>query len=291
MNTPAKPTPTAELQAVAALPDALHIAATLQSIAAAAMLPQEIGKTQHVLAPRDWHLHDLTAAVEKAEETPRRATGTIQLKSLESFIAALDEAAASDRARVYADPDALLFVAVLNDHTAEAPGWRDHRITYKAELTPEARRWLDNNGPAKARDQMAFAEFVEDNIADIQEPHAQQLLTVATTISATTGIEFKAARRLQDGQAQLQYVETIDAKAGADGALTIPKTFDLGLRLFKNGDGYKLTARLKYRLGGGGVKFWYELERPERAIEDAFRGYVARVSEESGYLVLIGVAG
>jgi hypothetical protein len=89
---------------------------------------------------------------------------------------------------------------------------------------------------------------------------------------------------------QLGYTEVIDAKAGADGALTIPREFTLGLRLFKNGGGYALKARLKYRLGGGNVKFWYELDRPERAIEDAFNGYIEQVKTESGYSVLIGQA-
>jgi hypothetical protein len=62
------------------------------------------------------------------------------------------------------------------------------------------------------------------------------------------------------------------------------------LRIFKNGEGYRLRARLKYRLLGGSVKFWYELDRPERAIEDAFAGYVNEVREKSGYRVLIGQA-
>jgi hypothetical protein len=62
----------------------------------------------------------------------------------------------------------------------------------------------------------------------------------------------------------------------------------LGLRIFKNGEGYKLKARLKYRLAGGGVKFWYELDRPERAIENAFAGYIEKVQADSGYRVLIG---
>jgi hypothetical protein len=38
------------------------------------------------------------------------------------------------------------------------------------------------------------------------------------------------------------------------------------------------------------VKFWYELDRPERAIEDAFKGYIEQVKTESGYSVLIGQA-
>jgi hypothetical protein len=54
------------------------------------------------------------------------------------------------------------------------------------------------------------------------------------------------------------------------------------------GGAYKLKARLKYRLNGGSVKFWYELDRPERAIEDAFAGYVATLRDKSGYQVLLG---
>ena len=113
---------------------------------------------------------------------------------------------------------------------------------------------------------------------------------MATTIQATSGINFSSAKRLQDGQTQLTYNENIEARAGANGALAIPKEFTLGLRIFKNGGGYRLKARLKYRLGGGQIKFWYELERPEAAVEDAFKGYVEQLAE-SGYVVLLGKAG
>ena len=64
---------------------------------------------------------------------------------------------------------------------------------------------------------------------------------------------------------ELYQGELIPSRAFADGALTIPREFELGLRLFKNGEAYKLRARLKYRLASGAVKFWYELDRPERA--------------------------
>ena len=40
------------------------------------------------------------------------------------------------------------------------------------------------------------------------------------------------------GQSQLTYNEVIDAKAGSDGALKIPQTFNIGVRIFKNGEGY-----------------------------------------------------
>ena len=86
------------------------------------------------------------------------------------------------------------------------------------------------------------------------------------------------------------YNETIDARAGASGALEIPKSFDLGLRIYKNGAGYKLNARLKYRLHSDQVKFWYELDRPEVSIDAAFDDYITTLREKSGYQVLLGVA-
>lgn len=49
-----------------------------------------------------------------------------------------------------------------------------------------------------------------------------------------------------------------------------------------------LNARLKYRLNQGSVKFWYELDRVERVVEDAFAGYVDKLRAESGYTVLLG---
>ena len=119
------------------------------------------------------------------------------------------------------------------------------------------------------------------------EPSGESLLKIALTLQAKTDVNFRTSRRLDNGQVQLQYVETIDARAG-DGSLEIPREFTIGIRLFKNEAGYKLRARLKYRLGNGKVKFWYELDRPLDAIEDAFKGKADEVQEKTGYPLLYG---
>jgi uncharacterized protein YfdQ (DUF2303 family) len=137
-------------------------------------------------------------------------------------------------------------------------------------------------------EQEEFAIFIEDNIADVVEPSGDTLLQVALTLQAKNEVNFSSSRRLDNGQVQLAYSETIDARAGT-GAIEIPHRFAIGARLFKNGDGYKVYARLKYRLGGGKVKFWYELERPENAIEDAFKAYIDQ-AREHGFTVLLGKA-
>ncbi len=131
-----------------------------------------------------------------------------------------------------------------------------------------------------------FAIFLEDNIADIAEPSGESLLSIALTLQAKTEANFSSSRRLDNGQVQFTYTENIDARAGT-GLIEIPREFAIGVRLFKNGEGYKIKARLKYRLASGQIKFWYELDRPENAVEDAFNSYVAQASE-SGYKLLYG---
>jgi uncharacterized protein YfdQ (DUF2303 family) len=271
-------------------PELFNIAEHLMNQAAAALKPEAVGHAHFVNVPPGYSHKDVTELVRKAAPAPHRKQGVIELASVDSFITFCKEQQREATGYIYANPDTRTMTAVFNDNRSADAGWRDHQAKFQAKFTPEFQRWLENNGHNKAKGQTDFAEFIEDNLADITEPAAQQLLEVASTIQAKSDINFSSAKRLHDGQVQLGYTETINASAGANGALQIPKEFALGLRIFKNGEGYKLRARLKYRLGNGQVKFWYELDRPERAVEDAFAGYVDAVSKQSGYVVLLGNA-
>lgn len=263
----------------------VETAQLVANLTAAGLEPKKIGNSHHVVVPPNFRHTDLTEMVEKAQLAPTRKHGIVVLGEVASLLAYCADQKAQSTGYIYADVDSREIAAVFNDAKG-GPGWRDHRAVFKAELTPEAKRWLASNGKVMAQDE--FATFIEDNQPDLQGDDATNLLTVATTMQAKSDINFSSAKRLQDGQTQLVYNEVINATAGATGELKIPKTFALGLRLFKNGTGYKLVARLKYRLHSGTVKFWFELERPEVAIEDAFRGYVLEVAEKSGYTVLSG---
>ena len=267
--------------------EVMQISGVLSALATAGVGPVDVNGHHFVMVPPNYTAKDITKLVEEAQAAPNRKRGTVCLKDVASMLTYCADQNADETGYLYADPDTRTITAVFNDlrHEGDA-GWRDHRATYKAEYTPEFAKWLGKSGAQMT--QTEFAEFIEDNFADITEPAAQHLLEMATTIQAKTDINFASAKRLQNGQVQLQYTETIDARAGANGALEIPKEFALGLRIFKNGEGYKLKARLKYRLHSGTVKFWYELDRPERAVEDAFGGYVETLREQSGYCVLLG---
>lgn len=279
-----------QITAAAADVECFAVAEQLYRHMAATLAPQNIQGAHFAIVPPGYSHKAISEEIEKTQSAPNRKRGTVNLTSIDSLVRYCQDQTATSTSYIYADPDRRTITAIFNDNKGLGAGWRDHRAHFHAAFTPEFTRWLENSGSHKAKSQTEFAEFIEDNLADITDPAAQQLLEVATTIQAKTDINFSSAKRLDNGQVQLGYTETIDARAGANGALQIPKEFALGLRIFKNGDGYKLRARLKYRLANGGVKFWYELDRPERAIEDAFAGYVKLVEEKSGYTVLLGQA-
>ncbi|KRB73465.1 DUF2303 family protein [Noviherbaspirillum sp. Root189] len=254
----------------------------------AATAIQEAGDASFILVPQGFTHVEITSAIEKAHPAPYRKRGTVALSSIESFNEFVKDQRRTEGSYIYADPEARTLTAVFNDHEygdrSTDAGWRDFRAVYTAELSREFNTWLKNNKQPKEQEE--FAVFLEDNIADVVEPSGESLLAIALTLQAKTEVNFNTSRRLDNGQVQITYTENIDARAGA-GSIEIPREFAIGCRLFKNGDGYKIRARLKYRLGGGKVKFWYELDRPENVIEDAFTAYVEK-AKETGVKVLIG---
>ena len=264
-------------------------ASLVANLSVAALTPKQVGEHSFIVVPPNYSVKDLTDAVEKAQDSPNRKKGTAHLADVPSLLTYCADQNMAEAAYIYADLEDRTITAVFNDHKfADFGGWRDHRATFAAVYTPEFAKWLAND--KRSMTQTEFAEFIEDNIVDLQGEESTNLLTVASTIQATTGINFSSAKRLQDGQTQLVYNELIDAKAGENGQMKIPKVVTLGLRIFKNGSGYAITARLKYRIHSGTVKFWYELERADRVVADAFEGYVTEIREKSGYTVLLGKA-
>lgn len=256
----------------------------LFALKTAATAERTIGDARLLVLPEDFHHVDITDAVEKAAPAPTRKRGSVALGNVESFVRYCKDQQFNAAGYVYADPDTYTITAVFNDQQGDAPGWRDFRATFKAEPTRELVIWLKND--RKTLEQEEFAVFLEDNIADIIEPSGGDLLQIALTLQAKIDVNFSSARRLDNGQVQLQYTETIDARAGS-GAIEIPREFKIGMRLFKNAEAWSIKARFKYRLAAGKVKFWYELDRVQNTMDEAFSSYVTAVGA-AGYPVLIG---
>jgi uncharacterized protein YfdQ (DUF2303 family) len=100
--------------------------------------------------------------------TPRRKTGTVNVFSIDSFKVFIMQNKDAGNVTVYADSNTehSAIISVLNDNGIAGPGHRDFRCSIRFRETVEWRKWKAIDG--KMIDQANFAEFIEENIADIQ---------------------------------------------------------------------------------------------------------------------------
>lgn len=215
-------------------------------------------------------------SMERFVAAPYRARGDVKVYDIESFNRLMADNAGPNVAvyfdRDYRNPD---LVAVLNGTGKDGPGWGDHRIAYAFRATPQWQKWTAING--KMMNQTEFAEFIEENQADVDKPSGAEMLEIATFFQARRNTEFKQAQRLSSGQMQFINVENIEAKVGA-GQIEVPEIITLALAPLYGCPLYAVPARLRYRLNDGKLTLGIKLERIEdlmgRVLEDIGKGIV-----------------
>lgn len=198
---------------------------------------------------------------------------------------------------VYADLTTSTIIALIDGPTAsggesdrDRAGREAHTATLTLTKTPSWNAWAAQDGKLQA--QVAFAEHIEDNLQDIVEPAAADMLELAQTFQATSGVEFKSSQRLSTGETNLKYAEKTEATAGRSGDIAIPERFKIAVVPFVGGDtAYGVSARFRYRLRSGELLLSYRLDRPEKVLEDAFQDVLAGVKsglESTGVPVFHG---
>jgi len=249
---------------------------TIVDTALLAAEPAELepGKFYAYLGKNGVHEVDLTGS--QYTGIPSRKQGTTVVRDADSFRKYYEKHADADT-EVYANAERLSVTAVLDAHTAGAARWEGHRLTLSLAKTDAWRQWLDLDG--KRMGQEAFAEFLEDHLPELVDPDAATMLEIAQSIQAASKVDFQSGTRLATGERQFKYVETVNAKAGQRGELTIPETFIVGLVPFEGSAPYKLTARLRYRIVDTQLLIGYKLERPGDVLKAAFGDIVNEIGE------------
>ena len=231
------------------------------------------GDVTHFAVPKGY-VH-LAVDDEALLARPRRTVATATLGDSASFLAYVSLHAPTTNPAVWCafDPTTykLSFEAVFDEHAAALPGWRKHRATFAPRMSAEWNTWTGSNGQAK--DQLQFAEFIEKHDKDIAGgdgfPSSLDMLKMATAFEANADKKFKSSIRLASGGVNMQYVNT-DDEATIENMRLFEK-FQIGLPVFWSMPtaaaapvaGWPITARLKYRVNSGTVKFWYDLIRPD----------------------------
>lgn len=210
---------------------------------------------------------------EKGLPRPMRRRGSIEVNDLSSFIAYVEKHKSETGTLVVINSDiSQPFVKATLDHHGPADdqaGWKEHTVTFTPKLAPEFLEWTGMD--RKKFDQETFAQWVEDHIQDIAEPAGAELREMVLAFQIHKDVSFESSRVLENGQIRLHYSETVSGRVGS-GELEIPKAITLGIPVFANDtERVKIVARFRYRLERNQLSIWYELERPDRIRELAFR--------------------
>ena len=239
---------------------------------------------QDVILPPD-HEHHLID-LEAYQPVPRRTRARVELHEAESFsryvVRHKDEAATV----LYADLNSASVVAVLNDSASDLPGWGDHRATLKLRETQPWQHWAEFDG--KPLSQQQFALHIEKGLDEIVQPDPLEMYELAQTFNAAIGVKFQQAGRIADGRRALHWEEQIDAQAGEQGDLTIPKQFLLRVAPFEGGPAYELRARLRFQIREAKLTLTYVLVRPEDVRKLAFDDALSAIEDGTGMKALRG---
>lgn len=159
----------------------------------------------------------------------------------------------------------------------DSNGWGHHKANLLFDKTPDWTAWLGING--EQMNQEKFSEFVENHVDDIVVPAGATMLELAQSIRARSKSTFKSDKRLANGQTQFEYTENVDASAGTAGQLVIPDELTLALQPFQGSKVYKVTAKFRYRIQGGGLSLGVKLLNPERIIQAVLEDVVDALQE------------
>ena len=239
-----------------------------------------------VAVPEGYRVDNLS----KLMPAPARKSGTTTLHDVDSFIAQVKRHGSLADCVVYVDADYakqhVQAVAVFNDHGEDGAGWRDHRATFVPRFTEEWKRWTAQTG--KAMTQSEFGFFLEANLTDIADPAGASVLEFVLTLQETRKVKYGSAVNLANGMVQLEFTEEGDN--ATKGKLEVFRKFTLGLRPFAGSAPYSVEALLRYRIdrNSGEIKFWFDLHRADRVIEDACRETVELIRTKAGVPLLFG---
>lgn len=227
----------------------------------------------------------------EAPSFPPRRAGTVKLSDTASFLEYWKRHADQPGAYIYGSMVPAQFLAVLNEHYREHPDWRDHRALYALTHSDEWNTWTARNGKAFDGNE-SFAYWLEENLFDILTPEPAKFMDIALNIRVRQDQVFGNKVNLNDGNLILQYQNQVEGSVPQPNGekVAIPERFEISIPVFKGLDSPKYTveARFRYRLASGKITLRYDLVRPAKVMEQAFKDMLAEIEKEAKTKCLFG---
>jgi uncharacterized protein YfdQ (DUF2303 family) len=242
-----------------------------------------------VIVPEGYALE----TIDQVFEAPVRATGVVKLRDANSFVTYFNRQKRTE-SLVYASLDPAKILGVIDDHhsyeealgvddSTKGANWRGYRVEFSVPASREWKTWTGKD--RQPMTQLELAELIEDNLPDIINPDGSTMLSVALNFEASKEGNFVSATRLQDGSTNFVWKEDVNATGNK---IAMPSQITLSIPVFENGSPYSIDARIKYRVQNGTLKIWYELVRPHKVLEVAFRAIWSQIEEQTTTKILLG---
>lgn len=261
----------------------------IANLATGASEPAELTLGSYYTVVVGGQLHKIDLTGDAYHDQPKRKTGRYTVRDVPSFHTYWLKHQRDEISELYADRQSLTVTAVLDAHGTDddATGWGEHRLVLALKHSTAYNAWKSRDGHEMTQEE--FANFLEDNRADIHTPAAAEMLEVAQSLQSVSKVDFAAGFRLVDGQRRLSYVETTESRAGTKGELAIPAEIVIAVPIFEGADEADvITARFRHRIVSGGLRLSYRLDRPDDVVSAAYDGVVAEVSAACDATVMRG---
>ncbi len=239
---------------------------------------------RELIIPNGYQAHTLPPL----EKLLPRIRQSVSLYDSATFIAYV-ERYKSEATRIFAMPGHLAdgkasITAVLDYHQ---PGKADHGAhvaRYVPRYSEPWERWT-KAGPMLQAD---FAEFIEENRADIRKPDAAPLLDMISKFKATKKVDYDSVMHQPNGDVLIMWSDKTE-NAGKPG-VHVPTELEIGIPVFFKGPLYAVTILMRYKLNNGALTFRIKPDRPEYVEQAAFDEIIKAIAEATGIEAYLGVA-
>lgn len=239
-----------------------------------------------------------TLPLERFADNPRRKRASVVVDDQSSFADYINAHKIANRTALFGRISEAggSFSGVLDYHERNSediapgglvPNWGEHRVNLTLGFTPEWVRWTKLDGQPLS--QIAFAEMIEDNLPDIIEPSAADLLEIVQDLTAKKAVNFKSTARLNNGQVGILYDESITT-GKREGQIDLPSQFTISIAPFRGSPAVGITVRLRFRINEGVLQFVYRMNQPHKVLENAFDSARSYIALNSDLPVLLGTA-
>lgn len=225
-------------------------------------------------------LHNNTKVVdmEKYMDRPSHVRKEITFTDIESFTSYYHMFKKGYEPRVFSidNPYEIDMMAVLDyDKVEDAgtkPSWCSNVIKLSLAQHPDFAFFLNTSGERHTQED--FALLVEQYTSLFTEPDGATMLEIAQDLRGSKSANWKAGKRLANGQVSIEYTEEVNAQTRR-GDILVPEYVTIRTPMFLGGEPIDLRMAFSYRLNDGKIQFSFRL-----LAREAIREEIARIKDD-----------